>query len=132
MELGEKLALLGGDMEEKEKQSEKKKVSLIQSAKWYGYDLREAIISDEDSKKEKIDNKIISTANMFINASKSSFESFSEALFRTATRYSLPVPVTIANEVNKENFREVASAIALALMSEKPKKARIKTNEEVK
>ncbi|MGC8771400.1 MAG: hypothetical protein ACP5Q5_09135 [Brevinematia bacterium] len=62
------------------------------------------------------DNKIISISNSFLNASKGSLQQFQELLSRIIISYGLNVSIDTINIITKENYPEIATTIALAVL----------------
>ncbi len=63
------------------------------------------------------DNKIISLSNSFLNASKGSLQQFQELLSRVIISLGLTIDIGTIRIINKENFGEVTTTIALALLA---------------
>ncbi len=66
-------------------------------------------------------NKIIALSNSFLDASKGSFEQFMETLTRVMISYDAPINTDHLSMLNKNNYKEIATTIALAVMTEKGK-----------
>jgi len=66
-------------------------------------------------------NKIIALSNSFLDASKGSFEQFMEKLTRVMISYDAPITADHLKMINKDNYKEIATTIALAVMTEKSK-----------
>ncbi len=65
-------------------------------------------------------NKIISLANSFLDASKGSFEHFMETLTRVMISYNASIDTDLLSMLSKDTYREISTVIALSLMTKKP------------
>jgi len=74
-------------------------------------------------------NKIIALANSFLDASKGSFEQFMETLTRVMISYDAPINTDHLKMINRNTYKEIATTIALALMTEKSKDSKQKDKE---
>ncbi len=66
-------------------------------------------------------NKIIALSNSFLDASKGSFDQFMETLTRVMISYDAPINTDHLEMINRDTYKEIATTIALALMTEKSK-----------
>jgi len=101
---------------------EGKNMNEFQSFKELGQRIRQRIFMILTDNKTKpinwntFDNKIISLSNSFLNASKGSLQQFQELLCRVIITNGLNVNIDSVNIITKENYSEVATTIALALL----------------
>jgi CRISPR-associated protein Cst1 len=65
-------------------------------------------------------NKIISLANSFLDASKGSFEHFMETLTRVMISYNASIDTDLLSMLGKDTYREISTVIAISLMTKKP------------
>ncbi|WP_457623137.1 hypothetical protein [Persephonella sp.] len=101
------------------------KMSHFEAFKEYGQFLRGKVISQlsegGDINWNTFNNKIIALANSFLEASKGSLDQFMETLTRVIISYDAPITADHLSYINKENYREIATVIALSVMTEKSK-----------
>ncbi|HOT58109.1 MAG TPA: hypothetical protein PK074_12130 [Spirochaetales bacterium] len=101
---------------------EDKGMNEFQSFKQLGQRIRQRIymiLTDNRTKSinwNTFDNKIISLSSSFLNASKGSLQQFQELLCRVIITNGLNVNIDTVNIITKENYSEVATTIALALL----------------
>jgi len=74
------------------------------------------------------DNKIISLANSFLNASKGNLNQFMETLTRVMISYNAPIDTKLLNLITPDTYKDIATTIALAVITKKP--GEIKENRE--
>ena len=81
------------------------------------------------------DNKIISLSNSFLNASKASLQQFQELLAITIISLGLNTNIDVIKSINKDNFSEVATTIALSVLvagSDETRDTETNTTENIK
>lgn len=94
----------------------------------YGQKLRNTIYAQLIKKSGGTDilnvfnNRIISIANSFLNSSKGSFQQFAENLTRITIQYEYPINSNGLSFLNEKSYREIASLLALSVVSYSPKK----------
>ncbi|NPA54697.1 MAG: hypothetical protein GXO21_08550, partial [Aquificae bacterium] len=94
----------------------------LEAFKDYGQRLRKKIYANL-AKEGKVsqntfNNKLISVASSFLEASKGSFEYFTETLTRVMISYGVSIDADLLSIINKTNYREIATVIALSVMAE--------------
>jgi CRISPR-associated protein Cst1 len=98
----------------------------FEAFKSYGQYLRGKIVSQLSEGKDvnwnTFNNKIISLANSFLDASKGSFQQFMETLTRVIITYDAPIDAEMLNMINKNTYKEISTTIALSLMTNSTKK----------
>ena len=67
-------------------------------------------------------NKKISLANSFLNASKGDLRQFMETLTRVIITYNAPINNELLSMINENTYREISTLIALSIMAELPSK----------
>lgn len=77
------------------------------------------------------DNKIISLSNSFLNTSKGSLQQFQELLSRVIISLGLNIDMSIIKIINKENFGEITTIIALALLVSQPAENRNREDDQM-
>ncbi len=105
----------------------------LEAFKDYGQRLRKKIYANL-AKEGKVsqntfNNKLISVASSFLEASKGSFEYFTETLTRVMISYGVSVDAYLLSIISKTNYKEIATVIALSVMTESSRKDR-KTSQE--
>lgn len=89
----------------------------------YGQFLRGKVIKKLSDGQEvnwnTFNNKIISLANSFLDASKGSFSQFMETFTRVIISYDAPIDAQLLKMINKDTYREISTTIALSLMTGK-------------
>jgi len=97
-------------------------MNLFEAFKEYGQFLRKRIYSQLSEGREvnwnTFNNKIISLANSFLDASKGSFDHFMETLTRVVISYNAPIDADLLSMLNKDTYREVSTVIALSLVTD--------------
>jgi len=74
-------------------------------------------------------NKKISLANAFLNASKGDLRQFMETLTRVIITYNAPINNELLSMINENTYREISTLIALSIMAELPAKNSSKNKE---
>jgi CRISPR-associated CXXC_CXXC protein Cst1 len=85
---------------------------------------------NEETKQETIDwnafgNRIIQLANSFLDASKGNFQQFMETLSRVIISYDADIDNSLLKVLDKTNYKEIATTIALSLLVKKDKDERV-------
>jgi len=81
---------------------------------------------NEETKQETIDwntfgNRIIQLSNSFLDASKGNFQQFMETLSRVIISYDADIDNSLLKVLDKTNYKEIATTIALSLLVKKEK-----------
>jgi hypothetical protein len=84
---------------------------------------------NDETKQETIDwnafdNRIIQLANSFLDASKGNFQQFMETLSRVIISYDADIDNSLLKVLDKTNYKEIATTIALSLLVKKDKDER--------
>ena len=98
----------------------------FEAFKKYGQDLSRKIYG-QLKERGKFDpntynNKKISLANAFLNASKGDLSQFMETLTRVTITYGIPISSRLLPMINENTYREISTLIALSIMSGLPSK----------
>ncbi len=92
--------------------------------KEYGQFLRGRVFSSLSEGGEinwnTFNNKIISLSNSFLDASKGTFNQFMETLTRVMISYDAPIDSNLLQMITKDTYKDIATTIALAVMTKKP------------
>jgi CRISPR-associated CXXC_CXXC protein Cst1 len=85
---------------------------------------------NEETQQETIDwnafgNRIIQLANSFLDASKGNFQQFMETLSRVIISYDADIDNSLLKVLDKTNYKEIATTIALSLLVKKDKDERV-------
>jgi len=85
---------------------------------------------NDETKQESIDwntfdNRIIQLANSFLDASKGNFQQFMETLSRVIISYDADIDNSLLKVLDKTNYKEIATTIALSLLVRKDKDERV-------
>jgi hypothetical protein len=85
---------------------------------------------NEETKQEIVDwnafgNRIIQLANSFLDASKGNFQQFMETLSRVIISYDADIDNSLLKVLNKTNYKEIATTIALSLLVRKDRDERV-------
>ena len=109
---------------------EKLKMSYFEAFKEYGQFLRGKVYAQlseaGDINWNTFHNKIIALSNSFLDASKGSFEQFMETLTRVMISYDAPINTDHLEIINRNTYKEIATTIALALMTSKSNEEKLK------
>lgn len=99
-------------------------MDMYNSFKEYGQFLRGRVYSslseNGDINWNTFNNKIISLANSFLDASKGTFDQFMETLTRVMISYDAPIDSNLLSMIRKDSYKDIATTIALAVMTRKP------------
>ena len=76
------------------------------------------------------ENRIIQLSNSFLDASKGNFQQFIETLTRVIISYDAPIDTNLLKILNKNNYREIATTIALSLLIKKAKDEKVDNSSE--
>jgi len=97
--------------------------------KEYGQFLRGRVIAKLSEKGNvnwnTFNNKIISLSNSFLDASKGNYQQFMETLTRVMISYDAPIDSSLLQMIYKNTYKEIATTIALSLMTKKPSVPRL-------
>ncbi|GAB6072404.1 hypothetical protein JCM14244_07810 [Venenivibrio stagnispumantis] len=108
-------------------------MDMYDSFKEYGQFLRGRVYSslseDGDINWNTFNNKIISLANSFLDASKGTFDQFMETLTRVMISYDAPIDSNLLSMIRKDSYKDIATTIALSVMTRKPEEKVEKENE---
>ncbi len=99
-------------------------MDMYNAFKEYGQFLRGRVFSSLSESGEinwnTFNNKIISLSNSFLDASKGTFNQFMETLTRVMISYDAPIDSNLLQMITKDTYKDIAMAIALAVMTKKP------------
>jgi hypothetical protein len=85
---------------------------------------------NDETKQEIVDwnafgNRIIQLANSFLDASKGNFQQFEDTLSRVIISYDADIDNSLLKVLDKTNYKEIATTIALSLLVKKDKDERV-------
>ena len=110
-------------------------MNYFEAFKEYGQFLRGKVLKQlsesGDINWNTFNNKIISLSNSFLDASKGNFQQFMETLTRVMISYDAPIDANLLEMIDKTTYKEIATTIALSLMTRKPNEERLKDKKEV-
>jgi len=99
-------------------------MDMYNAFKEYGQFLRRRVFSSLSESGEinwnTFNNKIISLSNSFLDASKGTFNQFMETLTRVMISYDAPIDSSLLQMITKDTYKDIATTIALAVMTRKP------------
>ncbi len=106
------------------KLEEELNMDMYNAFKEYGQFLRGRVFSSLSEGGEinwnTFNNKIISLSNSFLDASKGTFNQFMETLTRVMISYDAPIDSNLLQMITKDTYKDIATTIALAVMTRKP------------
>lgn len=109
-------------------------MNYFEAFKDYGQFLRGKVISQVSEggnvNWNTFNNKIISLSNSFLDAGKGNFQQFMETLTRVMISYDAPIDTNLLKLINKDTYKEIATTIALSLMTKKPNEEKLKENQQ--
>jgi CRISPR-associated protein Cst1 len=85
---------------------------------------------NEETQQEIVDwntfnNRIIQLANSFLDASKGNFQQFEDTLSRVIISYDADIDNSLLKVLDKTNYKEIATTIALSLLVKKDKDEKV-------
>lgn len=85
---------------------------------------------NEETQQEIVDwntfnNRIIQLANSFLDASKGNFQQFEDTLSRVIISYDADIDNSLLKVLDKTNYKEIATTIALSLLARKDKDEKV-------
>jgi len=85
---------------------------------------------NEETKQEIVDwnafgNRIIQLSNSFLDASKGNFQQFMDTLSRVIISYDADIDNSLLKVLDKTNYKEIATTIALSLLVKKDKDEKV-------
>jgi hypothetical protein len=85
---------------------------------------------NDETKQETVDwnafgNRIIQLSNSFLDASKGNFQQFMETLSRVIISYDADIDNSLLKVLDKTNYKEIATTIALSLLVKKDKDEKV-------
>ncbi|WP_457635534.1 hypothetical protein [Persephonella sp.] len=99
-------------------------MDMYNAFKEYGQFLRGRVFSSLSEGGEinwnTFNNKIISLSNSFLDASKGTYNQFMETLTRVMISYDAPIDSNLLQMITKNTYKDIATTIALAVMTRKP------------
>jgi len=99
-------------------------MDMYEAFKEYGQFLRGRVFSSLSESGEinwnTFQNKIISLSNSFLDASKGTYNQFMETLTRVMISYDAPIDSNLLQMINKNTYKDIATTIALSVMTRKP------------
>jgi CRISPR-associated protein Cst1 len=111
-------------------------MNYFEAFKEYGQFLRGKVLKQlsesGDINWNTFNNKIISLSNSFLDASKGNFQQFMETLTRVMISYDAPIDANLLQMIDKTTYKEIATTIALSLMTIKSDEEKSKDKKEVK
>ncbi|HHG73633.1 MAG TPA: hypothetical protein ENK22_01125 [Persephonella sp.] len=106
------------------KLEEELNMDMYNAFKEYGQFLRGRVFSSLSEGGEinwnTFNNKIISLSNSFLDASKGTYNQFMETLTRVMISYDAPIDSNLLQMITKNTYKDIATTIALAVMTRKP------------
>jgi CRISPR-associated protein Cst1 len=114
---------------------------IYEASKEFGQSLRgkvaDRLAKTNDGGQRNIDwntfeNRIIELSNLFLDASKGNFQQFMEALTRVTISYDAYIDTNLLNILDKTNYRDIATTIALSLLVRKGKDENVSSSSENK
>jgi len=115
-------------------------MNYYEASKEYGQFLRGKVrrklakVNDE-TQQESVDwntfnNRIIQLSNSFLDASKGNFQQFMEILSRVIISYDAPIDTNLLKVLDKTNYKEIVTTIALSLLVKKDKDEKVDNSNE--
>jgi len=108
---------------------------IYEASKEFGQFLRGKVVEkvakvNDETQQESIDwntfnNRIIQLSNSFLDASKGNFQQFMETLTRVIISYDAPIDTNLLKILDKTNYKEIATTIALSLLVKKDKEEKV-------
>jgi len=88
---------------------------------------------NEETKQEIVDwnafgNRIIQLSNSFLDASKGNFQQFMDTLSRVIISYDADIDNSLLKVLDKTNYKEIATTIALSLLVKKDKDEKVNSS----
>lgn len=106
---------------------EERMIMDYKEVKEFGEKLKSAI-KKSSSNNNVANNKMVSVANALINSSNAGYSDFLNTLTRIMITYDIRLRKDVYQSIDKSNYKEVASIIALALFSYNDKNANANNN----
>ena len=114
-------------------------MNYYEASKEFGQSLRGRVLErvtktnadgQRDTNWNTFENRIIELSNLFLDASKGNFQQFMESLTRVIISYDVYIDTNLLEILNKTNYREIATTIALSLLVRKAKDEKVESYSE--